>query len=78
MNYNNAIFVYPDYQEVPIYGFYPPLGLEYVAAPVDDGIGDICTVDLRYERHFRYPTMEFTSTIENRVTKKAVAAEVMR
>ncbi len=52
MPYKKAVFIYPYFQEVPIYEFFPPLGLEYVAAAVEDLIEDICLIDLRYERHF--------------------------
>ena len=52
MNFKKAVCVYPYYQEVPIYEFFPPLGLEYVAAAVEDLVEDICVVDLRYEKAF--------------------------
>jgi radical SAM superfamily enzyme YgiQ (UPF0313 family) len=44
-----AVFIYPYYREVPIYGFFPPLGLEYVAAAVEDLVEDLCILDLRWE-----------------------------
>jgi anaerobic magnesium-protoporphyrin IX monomethyl ester cyclase len=52
MKYKKAIFIYPYYQEVPIYEFFPPLGLEYIAAAIEDEVGDIFIIDLRYEKHF--------------------------
>ena len=52
MNYRNVVCIYPYYHEVPVYEFFPPLGLEYVAAAVEDLVDDICVVDLRYEEDF--------------------------
>jgi anaerobic magnesium-protoporphyrin IX monomethyl ester cyclase len=52
MTFQRAVCVYPYYQEVPIYEFFPPLGLEYVAAAIEDLVAEMCIVDLRYERHF--------------------------
>jgi anaerobic magnesium-protoporphyrin IX monomethyl ester cyclase len=52
MSFNKAVCIYPYYQEVPIYEFFPPLGLEYVAAAIEDLVEDISVIDLRYEKHF--------------------------
>jgi len=52
MSFNKAVFIYPYYQEVPIYEFFPPLGLEYIAAAVEDLVDDLSVVDLRYEEDF--------------------------
>lgn len=52
MAYRNVVCVYPYFQEVPIYEFFPPLGLEYIAASIEDLVDDICVVDLRYEKDF--------------------------
>ncbi len=52
MIFKRAVCIYPYFQEVPIYEFFPPLGLEYVAAAIEDLVGDICIIDLRYEEHF--------------------------
>ncbi|MHC4600503.1 MAG: B12-binding domain-containing radical SAM protein [Planctomycetota bacterium] len=49
MKIKRAVFIYPYYREVPIYGFFPPLGLEYVAAAVEDLVEDLCILDLRWE-----------------------------
>jgi magnesium-protoporphyrin IX monomethyl ester (oxidative) cyclase len=53
MNFKNVVFIYPYYQEVPIYEFFPPIGLEYVAAAIEDLVGSISIIDLRYEEHFQ-------------------------
>jgi magnesium-protoporphyrin IX monomethyl ester (oxidative) cyclase len=52
MSYKRAVCIYPYYNEVPIYEFFPPLGLEYVAAAIEDLVENICIVDLRYEENF--------------------------
>jgi len=51
MGFKNAVCIYPYFQEVPIYEFFPPLGLEYVAAAMEDQVDDICIVDLRYNKN---------------------------
>jgi magnesium-protoporphyrin IX monomethyl ester (oxidative) cyclase len=56
MTYRNVVCVYPYYQEVPVYEFFPPLGLEYVAAAIEDLVGDVQVYDLRYEKHFERAT----------------------
>lgn len=53
MNFKNVVCIYPYYQEVPIYEFFPPLGLEYVAAAIEDQVENMCIIDLRYEEHFK-------------------------
>ena len=52
MKFKSAVCIYPYYQEVPIYEFFPPLGLEYVTAAIEDQVENICIIDLRYEEHF--------------------------
>ena len=52
MKFKSAVCIYPYYQEVPIYEFFPPFGLEYVAAAIEDQVEDICIIDLRYEENF--------------------------
>lgn len=52
MRYHKVVCIYPYFQEVPVYEFFPPLGLEYVAAAIEDLVDDVCVVDLRYEEHF--------------------------
>jgi anaerobic magnesium-protoporphyrin IX monomethyl ester cyclase len=52
MSYRKAVCIYPYYREVPIYEFFPPLGLEYIAAAIEDQVGEVCVIDLRYEKHF--------------------------
>jgi magnesium-protoporphyrin IX monomethyl ester (oxidative) cyclase len=52
MSYKSAVCIYPYYNEVPIYEFFPPLGLEYVAAAIEDLVENICIIDLRYEENF--------------------------
>ncbi len=52
MSYKNVVCLYPYFQEVPIYEFFPPLGLEYIAAAIEDLVGSVTVVDLRYEEDF--------------------------
>jgi len=52
MGFKNVVGIYPYYYEVPVYEFFPPLGLEYVVAAVEDLVEDACVVDLRYEKEF--------------------------
>jgi|WetSurMetagenome_2_1015567.scaffolds.fasta_scaffold21199_2 radical SAM superfamily enzyme YgiQ (UPF0313 family) len=52
MSYTKVVCIYPYYREVPIYEFFPPLGLEYIAAAIENEVGEIVVVDLRYEKRF--------------------------
>jgi anaerobic magnesium-protoporphyrin IX monomethyl ester cyclase len=52
MNFKHALCIYPYYREVPIYEFFPPLGLEYIAAAIEGEVGKVSVIDLRYEKHF--------------------------
>jgi anaerobic magnesium-protoporphyrin IX monomethyl ester cyclase len=45
-----VVCLYPYEREVPIYGFFPPIGLEYVAAAIADLAGEIVMLDFRQER----------------------------
>ncbi len=51
LKYNRVVCIYPYRQEVPVYEFFPPLGLEYVAAAIQDAVGELRIIDLRYEKH---------------------------
>src|SRR5574341_1240389 len=46
----NVLCLYPYVKEVPIYEFFPPIGLEYVATAVKDMVDSIKIVDFRYVR----------------------------
>ena len=52
MQFRNVVGIYPYFHEVPVYEFFPPLGLEYVVAAIEDLVEDACVVDLRYEKEF--------------------------
>ncbi len=52
MHFKDVVAIYPYYYEVPVYEFFPPLGLEYVVAAIEDLLEDVCVVDLRYEEDF--------------------------
>jgi radical SAM superfamily enzyme YgiQ (UPF0313 family) len=52
MSFKHALCIYPYYREVPIYEFFPPLGLEYIAAAIEDRVGKTSVIDLRYEKRF--------------------------
>lgn len=45
---SNVLCLYPYVKEVPIYEFFPPIGLEYVATAVSDMVKSISIVDSRY------------------------------
>lgn len=45
---SNVLCLYPYVKEVPIYEFFPPIGLEYVATAVSDMVESIRIVDFRY------------------------------
>jgi radical SAM superfamily enzyme YgiQ (UPF0313 family) len=48
--WKSAAFIYPYRREVPMYSFFPPVGLEYVAAAAAQVVPDVTLIDLRYER----------------------------
>ena len=52
MSYRKVICIYPYYREVPIYEFFPPLGLEYIAAAIENQVEEVSVIDLRYEQYF--------------------------
>ncbi len=57
----NVVALYPYIKEVPIYEFFPPIGLEYVAAAVSDMVQSIRIVDSRYVKD---PIGHFTPSID--------------
>lgn len=48
--WKRAAFVYPYRREVPMYSFFPPVGLEYVAAAASQVVPEVEVLDLRCER----------------------------
>jgi radical SAM superfamily enzyme YgiQ (UPF0313 family) len=48
--WRRAAFIYPYRREVPMYSFFPPVGLEYVAAAAATVVPEVRLFDLRYER----------------------------
>ena len=58
---NNVLCLYPYVKEVPIYKFFPPIGLEYVATAVSDMVESIKIVDSRYVKD---PMGQFTPSID--------------
>lgn len=53
MKYNHALCLYPYFKESSAaMGFFPPTGLEYVAAALEDFVGQITLIDLRQEREY--------------------------
>lgn len=50
MKYKRAICIYPYKRELRSYGFFPPLGLEYVASAIEDIVEGVKIIDLRYEK----------------------------
>jgi radical SAM superfamily enzyme YgiQ (UPF0313 family) len=49
MKYRNVLCVYPYKRELKTVGFLPPIGLEYVAASIEDLVETVSVIDLRYE-----------------------------
>ena len=52
MKLDKVVCIYPYLQEVPIYEFFPPIGLEYIAAAIEDLVGEVSVIDLRLEKNF--------------------------
>jgi radical SAM superfamily enzyme YgiQ (UPF0313 family) len=50
MRYKNAICIYPYQQELKSFGFFPPIGLEYVASAIEHIVESVKIIDLRYEK----------------------------
>ncbi|MCL4558634.1 MAG: B12-binding domain-containing radical SAM protein [Deltaproteobacteria bacterium] len=57
----NVLCLYPYVKEVPIYEFFPPIGLEYVATAVSDMVESIRIVDSRYVKD---PISHFTPSVD--------------
>lgn len=49
MPYNNVLCLYPYRRELKSIGFFPPLGLEYIASSVEDIVDSVSLVDLRHQ-----------------------------
>jgi len=60
MKYKNVLCVYPYKKELKSIGFFPPLGLEYIANAIENMVDSIKIIDLRYERE------SFSSFIEDK------------
>jgi len=60
MKYKNVLCVYPYEKELKTIGFFPPLGLEYIASAIENMVESIKIIDLRYERE------SFSSFIEDK------------
>ena len=50
MPWKRAAFIYPYRREVPMYSFFPPVGLEYVATAAAQIVPEVRLFDLRYEK----------------------------
>ena len=50
MRFKSAICIYPYKRELKSYGFFPPIGLEYVASAIEDIVESVKIIDLRYEK----------------------------
>jgi magnesium-protoporphyrin IX monomethyl ester (oxidative) cyclase len=50
VKFEKVVCIYPYFREVPIYEFFPPIGLEYIAAAIEDLVDDVRVVDLRFEK----------------------------
>jgi len=60
MKYKNVLCVYPYKKELKSIGFFPPLGLEYIASAIENMVDSIKIIDLRYEKE------PFSSFIEDK------------
>jgi len=49
LKFKNAICLYPYEKELKSYGFFPPIGLEYVASAIENIVESVKIIDLRYE-----------------------------
>ena len=49
MKYKNVVCLYPYKQELKSVGFFPPIGLEYIASAIEDMVDNIKIIDLRHE-----------------------------
>ena len=49
MKYNNVLCIYPYRTEIRDFSFAPPLGLEYIAAAMQDLVNKITIIDMRFE-----------------------------
>ena len=58
---SHVLGLYPYVKEVPIYEFFPPIGLEYVATAVRDMVESIRIVDARYVKD---PMSCFTASVD--------------
>lgn len=58
---HNVLCLYPYVKEVPVYEFFPPIGLEYVATAVSDMVESIRIVDFRYVKD---PMSYFTPSVD--------------
>ncbi|MFQ3674952.1 MAG: radical SAM protein [Endomicrobiia bacterium] len=48
----NVLCIYPYLQEVPIYEFFPPVGIEYIAESIRDMVNNVTVIDLRFEQNY--------------------------
>ncbi len=54
MTYKHALALYPYLRDsTATMGVFPPTGLEYIAANMEDLVGKVTFLDLRYDREFR-------------------------
>jgi radical SAM superfamily enzyme YgiQ (UPF0313 family) len=49
MEYSNVLCLYPYRRELKSIGFFPPLGLEYIASAVEDLVDTVSLIDLRHD-----------------------------
>ncbi|MBW1700509.1 MAG: B12-binding domain-containing radical SAM protein [Deltaproteobacteria bacterium] len=50
MRYKNPLCIYPYKQELKAFGFFPPIGIEYIASAIEDIVDSVKIIDLRYEK----------------------------
>jgi magnesium-protoporphyrin IX monomethyl ester (oxidative) cyclase len=50
VKYKSALCVYPYKKELKAVGFFPPIGIEYIAGAIEDLVESLTVVDLRHEK----------------------------
>ncbi|HRZ86223.1 MAG TPA: radical SAM protein [bacterium] len=53
MNYKKIVCIYPYTKVLPYFGFFPPIGIEYIAAALRELVDDVTVVDMRFEKDLR-------------------------
>jgi anaerobic magnesium-protoporphyrin IX monomethyl ester cyclase len=66
IKYRHVLCVYPYYKEPTFLDFFPPAGIEHIAAALEGSVGGITLVDLRQEKEF-YPLSKLIQYIRQQI-----------